>query len=175
MIDEIRQMIAFGPSYMSNFTDLIKGIAEKDWNHAVILSDGVVEGISEEGALAFKEICQLPSNHYNLLDSRHGPAVLFNKKTLLIYFLSDPQDELQRNLINEYLRKGCITVAAGTGAEKLDVDLIIPLPSVKHREVLGIPFIFIPQLLSLEKALDTGVDPDNPADLSPWIELQVGQ
>jgi len=171
MIDEIRQMVDFGPSYMSKFADLLKGIAEKNWNHAVILADGVVEGIAEEGALAFKEICQLPSNHYNLLDSRHGPAVLFNKKTLLIYFLSDPQEELQKNLIKDYLKKDCVTVVAGTGAEKLDVDLIIPLPSVKHREVLGIPFIFIPQLLSLEKALKIGIDPDNPTDLSPWIKL----
>jgi len=171
MIGEIRQMVDFGPSYMTKFSDQIKSIAEKDWNHVVVLADGVVEGIAEEGALAFKELCQLPSNHYNLLDSRHGPAVLFNKKTLLLYFLSAPQDKLQRNLVNDYLKKGCVTVVTGERAEDLDVDLNIPLPAVKHREVLGIPFIFIPQLLSLEKALKIGVDPDNPADLSPWIKL----
>jgi len=164
-------MVDFGPSYMTKFSDQIKSIAEKDWNHVVVLADGVVEGIAEEGALAFKELCQLPSNHYNLLDSRHGPAVLFNKKTLLLFFLSDPQDKLQRNLVNDYLKKGCVTVVTAEGAEDLDVDLNIPLPAVKHREVLGIPFIFIPQLLSLEKALKIGVDPDSPADLSPWIKL----
>ncbi len=171
MLDEIRQMADFGPSFMTKFSDQIKSVAEKDWDHAVVLADGVVEGIAEEGALAFKEICQLPSNHYNLLDSRHGPAVLFNKKTLLLFFLSDPQDKLQRNLVNDYLKKGCVTVVTAEGAEDLDVDLNIPLPAVKHREVLGIPFIFIPQLLSLEKALKIGVDPDSPADLSPWIKL----
>ncbi|MCK5736597.1 MAG: SIS domain-containing protein, partial [Spirochaetaceae bacterium] len=171
LLDEIRQMADFGPSYMTRFSDQIKKIAEKGWNHAVVLADGVVEGIAEEGALAFKEICQLPSNYYNLLDSRHGPSVLFNEKTLILFFLSNPEDDLQKNLVEDYLKKGSITVVTGERMESPDVDLCIPLPKVKHREVLGIPFIFIPQLLSLEKALKLGVDPDNPADLSPWIKL----
>ena len=173
LIEEIKQMADFGPSFMAKFSGRLKNIAEKDWNHAVVLADGVVEGIAEEGALAFKEICQLPSNHYNLLDSRHGPAVLFNNKTLLIYFLSDPRDNLQKDLVDDYLKKGCVTVATGEGSGVKSVDLNIPLPAVEHREVLGIPFIFIPQVLSLEKALKIGVDPDSPADLSPWIKLQV--
>ena len=172
MLDEIKQMVDFGPSFMTKFSDQIKSIAERDWNHVVVLADGVVEGIAEEGALAFKEICQLPSNHYNLLDSRHGPSVLFNKNTLIIFFLSDPEDELQMNLLRDYLKKGSVTVVTGSGADIAVADLCIPLPKVKHREVLGIPFIFIPQLLSLEKALKLGVDPDNPEDLTPWIKLQ---
>jgi len=171
IIDEIKQMVDFGPSYMTKFSDQIKSIAEKDWNNAVVLADGVVEGIAEEGALAFKEICQLPSNHYNLLDSRHGPAVLFNSKTLILFFLSDSEDKLQLDLVNDYLKKGSVTVLTGADADNDEVNLCIPMPKVKHREVLGIPFIFIPQLLSLEKALNLGVDPDNPTDLSPWIKL----
>ena len=171
LLDEIRQMADFGPSYMKQYAEQIKSLAGRDWTHAVVLADGVVEGIAEEGALAFKEICQLPSNYYNLLDSRHGPSVLFNEKTLILFFLSNPEDELQKNLVEDYLKKGSFTVLTGEGMDSQDVDLCIPLPKVKHREVLGIPFIFIPQLLSLEKALKLGVDPDNPADLSPWIKL----
>ncbi len=164
-------MIDSGPGYINKYAEQIKGIAGRDWTHAVVLADGVVEGIAEEGALAFKEICQLPSNHYNLLDSRHGPAVLFNEKTLIIFFLSDPKDELQTNLVRDYLEKGSVAVVTGSGADITAADLCIPLPKVKHREVLGIPFIFIPQLLSLEKAVKIGIDPDNPADLTPWIKL----
>lgn len=169
IIDEIKQMADFGPLYMKEHAAQIKSIAGKSWSNAVVLADGVVEGIAEEGALAFKEICQLPSNHYNLLDSRHGPAVLFDKSTLIIFFVSDLEDKLQSNLVKDYLKKGSVTIAAG--GDYPGVDLCIPFPKVKHREVLGIPFIFIPQLLSLEKALNLGVDPDNPADLSPWIKL----
>lgn len=169
IIDEIKQMADFGPSYMKVHADQIKSIAGKSWTNAVVLADGVVEGIAEEGALAFKEICQLPSNHFNLLDSRHGPAVLFDESTLILFFISDLEDELQSNLVKDYLKKGSIIIAAGGNYP--GVDLCIPLPKVKHREVLGIPFIFIPQLLSLEKALSLGVDPDNPTDLSPWIKL----
>ncbi len=171
LIDEIRLMAESGSAFMKKYTDPLKRIAGKDWDNAVVLADGVVEGIAEEGALAFKEICQLPSNHYNLLDSRHGPAVLFNNKTLLIFFLSGSEPVLQKNLIEDYREKNCVTVVTGPNVEISEVDLSIPLPKVKHREVLGIPFIFIPQILSLEKALKIGVDPDNPADLSPWIKL----
>jgi len=171
LIDEIKQVTASGSEYMNEYSESIKNIAGKDWRNAVVLADGVVEGIAEEGALAFKEICQLPSNHYNLLDSRHGPAVLFNKGTLIIFFLSDPENGFLQNLVKEYRDKGCIVVVAGAGASLPDADLCVQLPAVKHREVLGIPFIFIPQLLSLEKAMAIGVDPDNPVDLSPWIKL----
>lgn len=33
--------------------------------------DAELCGICEEGALTFKEICQVDSNYYHLLDARH--------------------------------------------------------------------------------------------------------
>ncbi len=171
LIDEIRQMSDSGPAYIAGVREPLEAVARLDWSRAVVLADGAVAGIAEEGALAFKEICRHPSNFYNVLDSRHGPAVLFTSRTLIVAFLSNNELQLQKDVLSEYREKGCRIVAIGPSVDHEGVDLAIELPTVRHREVWGIPFIYVPQILSLSKALQSGVDPDQPTGLDPWIRL----
>lgn len=47
-------------------------IANLDWDNVVVLADGPICGIAEEGALAFTEISMLTGRYFHLLDYRHG-------------------------------------------------------------------------------------------------------
>lgn len=171
LISDLRLMCTSGRSFMDHTAEPLTMIARRSWSNVVVLADGVVEGIAEEGALAFKEICRLPSNHHNVLDSRHGPAVLFDETTLVVAFLSDREWELQSGVIADYRKKGCTVVTVGASLPEHQADLTVGLPDAANREALGVPFIFVPQLLSLEKAATDGIDPDNPTGLTAWIKL----
>ena len=84
LIDDLRNTVQNGPEFMKKAETVAEELSLKPWTHCVVLADAELEGLAEEGALAFKEICQLPSNYYHLLDLRHGPMVLIGEKTLVL-------------------------------------------------------------------------------------------
>lgn len=160
-----------GDAYMARIEPVLREAAALPWNHAVVLGDAELSGLCGEGALAFKEICQLPSNSYHLLDVRHGPMVLIGKETLVIVVLSDSANKLELDLLRDLLEKGATVIAYS--------DLPLEMPgviSVSFGEALrhparGIPAIAVCQLISYHKSFATGANPDRPDGLSPWIAL----
>ena len=171
LLRDLIKTIEAGPSYMRRVEPMLEDVARRPWTHAVVLGDAELGGLCEEGALAFKEICQLPSNYYHLLDVRHGPMVLVGPQTLVIAALSANDNELELALVRDALEKGAAVVAYS--------DLKLDLPGVVNihfGEALlpparGIPFIAVCQLISYHKSFLTGANPDEPDGLSPWIRL----
>ena len=157
-------------AFLKEIEPMAKEIAARSWNHAIIIADAELEGIADEGSLAFKEVCQLPSNYYHILDSRHGPMVLFNDKTLLLAAVAE-KHELEINYLTEMQEKGAITVAfSDTPLEIQGVTTISYGRKLSHI-ALGLPFIMLCQLISFYKASHTGANPDKPIGLSAWISL----
>ena len=142
-------------------------LAERPWSHCVVLADAELEGLAEEGALAFKEICQLPSNYYHLLDLRHGPMVLVGEKTLTIAALGS-KNELEYKLLSDVKAKKSELVAfSDISVEHARSVYGYPLSHIAR----GIPFIILCQMIAYKKALKTGADPDKPTGLEAWIAL----
>lgn len=175
LITELGIAIEQGNKHIEKYDATLKSISNMDsWNKVVVLSDAELEGIAEEGALAFNEICQLPSNYYHVLDIRHGPAVLINDKTLVIVVVSPLDIPYQNDLISDIKKKGATVVTVSNKSQNIwRSDYNITVPSYGNFAVTGIPFIFIPQALSYHKAIATGVNPDEPQGLDPWIILQT--
>lgn len=175
LIEEIEAAIAYGDKHIQSCSFALKQISSMDsWNKVVVLADSELEGIAEEGALAFNEICQLPSNYYHVLDVRHGPMVLIDDKTLVIIAISPLDVSYQADLVNDLKRKGAVVVTVSTKSENVwGADLNITVEGYRNFSAAGIPFIFIPQALSYFKAIATGVNPDEPHGLQPWIKLQA--
>ena len=146
-------------------------IAKERWNFVAVLADGEMEGICEEGALAFKEICQIHSNSYGLLDCRHGPMVLFGSGTLIIAAVGACGDHEQK-LVADLCAKGAIVLTVS--------DLPCELPGAAYNFaygaeldpiVRGLAVLIVCQYASYYKALVRGVNPDAPAGLDAWIKL----
>jgi fructoselysine-6-P-deglycase FrlB-like protein len=156
--------------FLFQVEEISRKIADKPWSHVVVVADAELEGIADEASLAFKEICQLPSNYYHILDSRHGPMVLFNKETLILAALG-PKDKLEIGYLNDMSEKESLIVAF--------TDVLVDIPNVIEvaygrklsHIALGLPFIMLCQLISYYKAAHTGADPDRPSGLSAWISL----
>lgn len=171
-LNELKSAIISNELHINDNKENLNSISKLKWNKAVVLADAELEGIAQEGALAFKEICQVSSNYYHVLDSRHGPMVLFDEYTLVVVFMSSSDELYQRGLIEDIRKKGAYVVCVDMKARSISsVDLAIKIPEYDYVEAAGIPFIYVIQALALYKALENGVNPDEPDGLDPWINI----
>jgi glutamine---fructose-6-phosphate transaminase (isomerizing) len=172
LAEGLDRAVVGGNSFLSWYENELKFVASKFWTHAVVLADAELAGIAEEGALAFKEICQKPSNFYHLLDSRHGPMVLIGKDTLVIAALSDG-NQYELDLVADVARKGAELIVYsdipldGLPEKVLNISFGKSLPHAAR----GLPLVLIAQLISYYRAVVDGINPDEPGGLSPWIKL----
>lgn len=173
LLEEVKKAVGNSKEYMEKYRPVLKGVAEKDWDNAIVLADGPVTGIAEEGALAYTEICMLSGKCFNLLDYRHGPVVLNNEKTLTVILLSDVEDKLQGDMVNDVKKHGGTVVTVSVSEEnRYDADAHICIGDIRDFRVYGIPFIYVMQMSAYEKAILLGHNPDAPTGLDAFITLK---
>ena len=161
--------------YKNTYRPALKEMAAKDWTEALVLADGVTEGIAEEGSLAYAEISMLPGQYSHLLDFRHGPMVLYSEKTLTLILVQPDGRDLQEAMIGDLKKKGgkIITMSEQEGNPyETDLHVTIPGECAGRVETWGIFFIFIMQMTAYEKALLRGTNPDLPVGLDAYITLK---
>lgn len=154
------------------YRPVLQEIADRDWDHAVVLADGPVSGIAEEGALAFTEIAMLPGRCFHLLDYRHGPIVVSGGNTLTLALLRPGETELQGAMIRDVMARGGTVVTVSDQAENLyDAAAHVQIAGVEDFAAWGILFIYVAQMTALLKALALGGNPDQPQGLDAYISL----
>ena len=154
------------------YRPMLQKIAALDWDQAVVLADGPVSGIAEEGALAFTEIAMLPGRCFHLLDYRHGPIVVSSGKTLTLVLLRPGEGELQGKMVQDVMARGSIVVTISDQAENLyGAAAHVQITGVDDFAAWGILFIYVAQMTALLKALALGGNPDQPKGLDPYISL----
>ncbi len=160
-------------AFKISYRPALKKMAEMDWTDALVLADGVVEGIAEEGSLAYAEISTIPGKYAHVLDFRHGPMVLYGEKTLTIVLVQPEGRDLQAAMLEDLKRKGgkIITVSEQDG-NPYGTDLHVTIPNAGRYETWGIFFIYMMQMTALEKAILKGVNPDVPDGLDAYITLK---
>ena len=177
LLADLAAVVDANECYTRQYRPVLKETAAKNWDHAVVLADGPLHGLGEEGALAFTEIAMVPGQCFHLLDYRHGPMVLNGEQTLTIVFVQDGKEKLQKDLIQELLRHGGTVVTVSAPKRP---DLKEDLPGVEVNVKIdgdiswianGIPFIFVCQILAFEKAMVLGGNPDEPKGLDAFITL----
>lgn len=169
---DIKKAIDYGNTYLNDNDEIFKKIVSNyDWDNIFILADSELKGIASEGSLAFKEISRLNSYYHHLLDVRHGPMVLVNKKTLVIMATSPYGLDYQVDLVSDLKEKEATVITSGLKEEKIiGSDLHVEYPEFKY-PVRGIFFIIISQAVSYYKAIANNINPDEPEGLDPWINL----
>ena len=151
---------------------VLEDISAQNWDNAVVLADGPVCGIAEEGALAFTEIAMLPGRYFHLLDYRHGPIVIGGERTLTLMLLRPGEDVLQGAMVRDVIGRGGIVVTVSDEAEnRYGANAHIQISGIGAFAAWGIPFIYIIQMIALLKAVALGGNPDQPAGLDPYISL----
>lgn len=167
----IRKVAECGPAYLEKTKDTAKALAELDWDHAVVLADGEIDGLAEEAALTYKEISQLNSNYYHVLDVRHGPMVLVGKKTLLIAAVKAPTCPYEMALVDDAIAHGAYTVCYSATEIEKEGATCVNLGAEVGSVAYGLGLVALCQMISYFKSQVVGCDPDQPDGLSPWIKI----
>lgn len=162
-----------GDDYIDKYDEVLKTIAGTDFSSAAVLCDGQGFGVASEAALAFNEICYTPSTFKHVLDVRHGPIVLFNKKTLVIIKVKKADFDRQVALIGDVLKRGANVVTVSDEVlPKIDgVAAQICFGQKMADTVSALLLLPVAQLISFYHALSVGADPDQPDGLDAWIKL----
>lgn len=166
------KMAEMGNAYLGQIEPQLRQIAQLDWDHAVVLADGPFDGVAEEAALTYKEISQLPSNYYHLLDSRHGPMVVFDSRTVVVALLHSPLKPQEAALVGDVLQKGAHVLTVSAQPVEIENTVNFPLGADVEEYVLGLLLLNVCQLLSYFKSSVVGCEPDAPDGLTAWIELK---
>lgn len=171
VVEGFEALAADGDAYLERIEPQLRQIAANNWTHGVVLADGPFDGLAEEGALAFKEISQLPSNYYHLLDVRHGPIVLFNPQTLVIVRLSDGARKEETALVRDILKKGAQVLTATNEPFEMEGTVNFAFGRKLSDIAAGLPLVNLCQMATFFKSGIVGCDPDAPDGLDPWIKL----
>jgi len=169
--NEVSNVAKDADFFKEKYLEQLSEIGKKGFNYGIILGENEIAGICEEGALAFKEICQLNSNHYPVLDVRHGPMVKIDKDTLVILTV-DKYDERIIKLVKDIKAKGSYCLTIGMFDEDMSSDWHIEIPKFLNLCVSAVYMLFCIQVITLNKAISLGINPDAPDGLDAWIDLE---
>ncbi len=173
LVRAVETAVGQNEAYKKNLRAPLEAIGGKPFRNVVVLADGPLCGLAQEGALAFTEIALVPGSFFNLLDYRHGPMVLNTKDTLTIVFVQPGEAHYQSRMIEDLKSHGGLLVTVGTGeGNPFGVDLHVRLDGIDRFEAMGIPFIYVCQMIALSKALANGTNPDAPTGLDAYITLK---
>jgi tagatose-6-phosphate ketose/aldose isomerase len=91
--EKVRQLSAWADTILSDYEKLIEGIAAIDFKHAVFLGSGPLRGTAEESHLKLQELTDgdVICTFNSFLGFRHGPIVVVNNQTLLVYLFADDE------------------------------------------------------------------------------------
>lgn len=139
----------------------------------VAIGSGVQYGLVIEGAYIAIEMAQMPGNYYQVLELRHGPIVTVGKQTLVALCSAGGEaTRLEEQMLKEAAAEGAATLAVGYEGFA-EADEAFHLPQGWPQEAVALYFVFLMQAYAYYKALQSGLDPDKPGDLIPFITIDV--
>lgn len=159
-------------AFQKKYRPVLEEIAVRGWENAVVLADGPVCGIAEEGALAFTEIAMLTGRYFHLLDYRHGPIVISGEKTITVMLLRPGEEKLQGAMVRDVIGHGGTVVTVSEHEENVyGAAAHIQISGIESFAAWGIPFIYLAQMTALLKSISLGGNPDQPKGLDAYISL----
>lgn len=149
-------------------------VRRNSFSDYVCLAQGPYYGLACECSLKVMEMSQTYAQSFHTLEFRHGPKAIVNTSTLVTLLLSEKNHDAEIEVLAEMKDQGGKTLvvarnitARARAASDLAVDLDSTLPEISCLA----PFVLAGQLVGLYHALQKGLDPDRPANLSRVVLL----
>ncbi len=136
------------------------------------LGSGPFYGIARECQLKIKEMTLLPSDSYPLMDYRHGPKSNVDENMLLTMLCSDSGREWEKECADELMEYGgqLLAIADSSLLGKHTAEFY--LDSGISEYARGPLYLPVVQTMATYKSLSLGLDPDNPKNLTYWVETK---
>ncbi|OQY95295.1 MAG: hypothetical protein B6D39_00190 [Anaerolineae bacterium UTCFX2] len=173
-LDELRQLPEICSLQMQAFHDLGRDIGQRaDLTRYSFLANAPLYGAARESQLKIKEMVLLPCDCYPALDFRHGPKSNVDEQMLVTLLFSDSASQEEACLLADMKALQGVTWAICEQAFPeitRSADHLVQLGSglgEYARIILYLPAI---QYMAYYRALTRGLNPDEPHNLTYWID-----
>lgn len=164
----------YAETILERYHDSLRSVAALDFDRVVFLGSGPLNGIARESQLKVQELTdgQVICKFDSFLGLRHGPKVVINKKTVVVYlfssndFVNKYEYDLVRsiNAQNEKLYEiGIGETIKSKNEISLDLAIEVSTTNVIPEEYFAICAILPAQILGFYKSLQIGLSPDSPS------------
>ena len=138
------------------------------------LGGGPLYGLACEAMLKTKEMTCSWVEAYHPLEIRHGPMSVVNDGTLVTCLVSDSQQRAEVKVLQDMKRLGAKTLVITEDSTSVDwsgMDYVVNLKTGLDEWDRGAIYLPLIQWIAYYRAQATGLDPDQPKNLSAVIEL----
>jgi D-galactosamine 6-phosphate deaminase/isomerase len=171
---QIELLISYGSKIIENSTKSLKDAAGINFQRAVFLGSGPMEGIARESHLKLQElsdgkvICKFDS----FLGFRHGPKAVIDENTLMFYLFSTDayasKYEVDLNKTVSLGQKGIYSIGVmERPLEEINVDLPIVLSGSTEfldKDLWVVCSVLPAQIFGFHKSVHLKLKPDNPSE-----------
>ncbi len=163
-----------GDNILIDKVDVLKSIADEEFNRLIFLGSSTLKGVAEESALKVLELTrgEVMTNFDSSLGFRHGPKSVIDDQTLIVSYLSSDkytrkyEVDLLKEMSVEPGNQKVVAISAyhDEEVEKL-VDVFIAMDQDNYLDdiYLSFPYILYAQMLAIFKSIKLNITPDNPA------------
>jgi tagatose-6-phosphate ketose/aldose isomerase len=166
-------LIKYGEKFITYYAEEIREIATKNFKRAVFLGSGPFFGTATESHLKVQEMTdgKVICKNDSFLGFRHGPKVVVDEHTLVMYFFSNNAYALQyeKDLVGS-MQKGrppllqLGIMESKIAGIKLNYNFFFSENGTEiSEELLPVCAILPAQLLAFYKSLQLGLSPDSPS------------
>jgi tagatose-6-phosphate ketose/aldose isomerase len=157
---------------MGEYLPLIKEVAAKKYERVIFLGSGPLYGIARECHLKLQELTdgKVVCKYDSFLGFRHGPRVVINEKSLIVYLFSSDdhvfqyEKDLVESIASESVNLPSVSIGRKIGDLQNSVlDIEFDHLTVPSNYFYIIPVALIGQLLGFYQSLKLGLNPDNPS------------
>jgi glucosamine--fructose-6-phosphate aminotransferase (isomerizing) len=176
MQDEFRNLPEIVRNRMSYFHETGKMVGENGViKKYAFLGHGSYYGLAREAQLKIKEMVLLPSDSYVSLDYQHGPMSNVDKHMLVSILAADRGIEHDLSLAKKMNALGgkvlVICDRDSLGFAK-HADYLIELGTDMGDGIRNVLYMPVLQFMAYYRSILEGQDPDNPKNLSYYIDLK---
>lgn len=140
----------------------------------VCLGQGSYYGLACESSLKVMEMSRTYAQSFHTLEFRHGPKSIVSEATVVTFLLSEHGHDAEVEVLEEIKELGGKTLVVAkhiSNRARRAADLAVELDSTLAEPACMAPFVLPGQLVGLYNALQKGLDPDRPANLSRVVLL----
>lgn len=175
VLGELKKVMEVDGQVVGQSDTFIQSVVQKRaFNKYVYLGMGTFYGLSLEACLKVKEMAYVWTEAYGTLEFRHGPKSIIEPGALVCLLLSEQARSYELKVAEEMQEYGAyimiITARQGKDTDFADAVIEIGAADVSDdaRSVLYLPAL---QYLGFYTALQKGVDPDYPRNLTQVVKI----